>query len=510
MAKIQQAQGKFYVTSSIPYVNADPHIGHATEAAQADVIARWHRLRGDDTFFLTGTDENSQKLIKAAEREGTTPQRVADRYAERFRKLAAALDLSNDDFIRTTDQQRHYPAAIKVWQRLVERDLIYKGTYRGLYCVDCEHYYTEAELRDGKCPIHGTPPERLEEENYFFKLSAFGDRIRKVIESGEYAIEPASRRNEVLAFLDGELRDISFSRPAKKLEMGVPVPGDDSQRMYVWCDALTNYISGIGYGRDEAKYDRYWPADLHVIGKDIWKFHAVYWPAMLLGAELPLPLKLYIHGFFTIDGQKMSKSKGNVIDPFELVERHGADAVRYYLLRALPYAGDGDFSERHFTELYDAELANDLGNLASRVLTLIEKKCGGKIPAGAANPKLKEHVGQAHHELANLLDAPKFAEALEHLNGLVSQANKFVDKTQPFKQEGQPLADSLYTLTQVLGHLSLLYAPFIPGKAGELQARLGLESTGWDAESLLEWEKVPPGTTVSRGDPLFPRQASGR
>ncbi|MDP9211855.1 MAG: methionine--tRNA ligase [bacterium] len=506
MAKIQQSQKKYYVTSSIPYVNADPHIGHATEAAQADVIARWHRLRGDDTFYLTGTDENSQKLIKAAEREGTTPQQVADRYAERFRKLATVLDLSNDDFIRTTDTERHYPAATKVWQRLVERDLIYKGTYRGLYCIDCEQYYAEAELADGKCPVHGTPPERVEEENYFFKLSAFGDRIRKAIESGGYAIEPASRRNEVLAFLDGELKDISFSRPAKKLEMGVPVPGDDSQRMYVWCDALTNYVSGIGYGWDETKYDRYWPADLHVIGKDIWKFHAVYWPAMLLGAELPLPKKLYIHGFFTIDGLKMSKSKGNVIDPFELVERHGVDPVRYYLLRALPYAEDGDFSERHFKEIYDAELANDLGNLASRVLTLIEKKCGGKVPEGTADPKLKEHVGQAHHELANLLEAPKFAEALEHLNGLVSLANRFIEETRPYKQEGQPLADSLYVLAQVLGHLSLLYAPFIPGKAAELQRRLGVKDTGWDAESLLEWEKVPSGTAVRRGAPLFPRE----
>jgi methionyl-tRNA synthetase len=506
MAENRQPGSKFYVTSSIAYVNGDPHIGYAAELTQVDALARWHRLIGDDTFFLTGTDENSQKLIKVAEQAKTTPQAIADKYSARFKDLTKKLNLTNDDFIRTTDEQRHFPGATTLWQKLVEKDLIYKGKYQGLYCVDCEQYYGADELIDGKCPVHGTVPERVEEENYFFKLSQFREQLLDRIESGAYEVRPESRRNEVISFLKGELKDISFSRPAHKLEMGVPVPGDDSQRMYVWCDALTNYMTGVGYGWDEKKYRQWWPADLHIIGKDIWKFHAVYWPAMLLGAGLELPKQLYVHGFFSMDGKKMSKSKGNVVDPFAQIEQHGADAVRYYLVRSLPYAEDGDYSERRFKEIYDSELANDFGNLASRVLTLVDKKCSGTVPEGMANPKLKEHVAQTHHEFANLLDALKLAEALERLNQLVTLANRFVEEHKVYQQDGPDRDGSLYTLVQVLGHLALLYQPFIPGKAGELQSRLGLKPDGWDAASLLEWEKVPPGTKVAKGEPLFPKK----
>ncbi|MEX2043656.1 MAG: methionine--tRNA ligase [Patescibacteria group bacterium] len=509
MAKIERASGKYYVTTPVYYATGAPHIGHFYTTSAADALARWHRLLGDDTFFLTGTDENTLKLVKQAKEEGIPPRAVANRYAKRFEELTKKLDITNDDFIRTTDVAKHHPGAQEVWRRVERSGYIYKGTYEGLYCVECEAYYTEKDLKDGKCPVHGTAPEKLKEENYFFKLSAFGNRLKKIVESGEYAIEPAPRRNEILSVIKGGLIDVSCSRPADKLTMGVPVPGDDTQRMYVWFEALTNYLNGVGFGWDQKMFDRFWPADLHLIGKEILRFHAAIWPAMLLAAELPLPKKLYVHGFFQIEGEKIAKSKGNVVDPFELSEQHGLDPVRYYLLRALPYAGDGDYSERHFKEIYDSELANDLGNLASRVLTLIEKKCGGTVPEGAADPKIKEHVAQTHHEVANLLAAPKFAEALERLNQLVALANRFIEGRKVYQQESADLNGSLHTLAQVLGHLALLYQPFIPGKASELQKRLGLKPTGWDAESLLQWEKVPSGTPVTKGEPLFPRQPGG-
>ncbi len=343
------------------------------------------------------------------------------------------------------------------------------------------------------------------EEVIFFKLSQFSVQLHDLISRGEYAVEPDTRRHEILEVLKDGLQDISFSRPAKKLAMGVPVPGDETQRMYVWCDALSNYLTGVGYGRDEAALNRFWPADVHLIGKDIIRFHAAIWPAMLLGADLPLPKKLYVHGFYTIEGAKMSKSTGNVVDPFALIAQHGADAVRYYLLHSLPFAGDGDYSAAHFSEVYMSHLANDLGNLVSRVLAMIAKGDDGAVPEGSADTALKEHVGQTHHELRVLLDDCRFSESLALLHRLVSQANKFVDTKQPYKQEGQAKADTLYTLAQTLAHLSLLYEPFLPGTAAAIRTRLSLAHSGWNFAGLLEWEKLPPGTIVKHREPLFPK-----
>lgn len=498
------SDGKFYVTTSIAYVNGDPHIGYAIELLQADVLARWHRRCGDETFFLTGTDENTLKLVQIAKQENLTPRQLADKYAARFEQLTETYALSNDDFIRTTDERRHHPGATQIWQKLVEKDLIFKGVYQGDYCVDCEHFYTKKEVVGGNCPVHGRPLEHRSEENYVFKLSAFTERIRDLITGGEYEIFPEERRREILSVLDGGLHDISFSRPADKLTMGVPVPGDQTQRMYVWCDALTNYVTGIGYGRDAKQFARWWPADLHVIGKDIIRFHAAIWPAMLLGVGIPLPKKLYVHGFITADGAKMSKSTGNVVDPFKVVEKFGVDPARYYLLSILPYAGDGDYSEEHFAEVYNTELANDLGNLVSRVLALIEKGFGAKVPSGTADATLKEHVGQTHHELANLLADCRLAEAIGLLNKLVATANRYIDETEPYKKDGQAKADILYGLAQVLAHLAILYEPFMPHIASELQRRLGLNPPVGE-EAILQFEQLPAGTTISKGDSLFPK-----
>ena len=496
---------KFYLTTAIDYVNGAPHIGHAAEKVQADVLARWKRLQGDDVYFLTGTDENTMKVVKVAEREGITPEALADKYAERFRSMGQALNLTPDRFIRTTDQEIHHPGAAKIWEALVTNDLIYKDRYEGLYCVECEQFYTTKEAVKGKCPEHGIPLEQWSEENYMFRLSKFEAQLKQLISSDELQILPDTRKNEVLTFLASGLADISFSRPASKLKLGVPVPGDDSQKMYVWTDALANYATGVGYGRDEVEFAKWWPADVHLIGKGITRFHAVNWPAMLLGAGLPLPRQIYAHGYFTLEGAKISKSQGNVVDPVELVERHGADPIRYYLLRALPYAGDGDYSERHFTEIFNSELANDFGNLASRVLTLIEKKCDGQVPTGTADPQLKEQVGQTHQEVGLLLESYKFAEALERLNGLASAANKYVERTKPFQAEGDDLNDSLYTLAQVVAHLAVLYSPVLPVKTVELFDRLGLTADRWDTKALRAWEKLPSGSLIHTGPPLFPK-----
>ncbi len=496
---------KFYVTTAIPYVNAPPHIGHAVEYVQADVVARWHRLIGDETFFLVGTDENTLKLIQAAEKEKTEPRALADKYVAVFVDLWQRYQISHDYVIRTTDEVRHHPGAQKLWQALSDNGYIYKGTYEGWYCVGCEQFYTEKEIIDGTCPTHGTVLEKRSEENYLFKLSAFGEQIERILTDGTCQLVPESRRNEVVSFVRQGLSDISFSRPAERLRMGVPVPGDETQTMYVWVDALANYVTGIGYGRDEELFDRWWPADLQVIGKDITRFHAVYWPAMLLGAGLPLPKKLYAHGFMTVEGEKMSKSKGNVIDPFDLAEVHGVDAIRYYLLHSLPYASDGDYSEHHFTEIYEAHLANDFGNLVSRVLAMVTKTGDGQAPKGTHDRKLAEHVGQTWERLKFLFDEGRFSEAIDAVHQLTVAANRFIEQKQPYKQEGQDQADTLTTLLQVLGHLSLLYEPFIPEAAGKLQERLGLTAKPASWTEAIAFEKVPAGTAVNKGESLFPK-----
>ena len=363
---------KFYITTSIPYANAQGHIGHALEFVQADVVARYHRAKRENVFFLTGTDEHGIKIAKAAADKGVNPQDFTDQISARFGELTRVLNISNDDFIRTTDQKRHWPAVKEVWQKLGANGDLYKKQYEGLYCSGCEAFITEKELADGRCAIHKKAPEKVAEENWFFKLSKYESQIKEKIEGGELRIVPEGRKNEVLSLINQGLQDVSFSRPKEKLQWGIPVPGDETSVIYVWADALVNYISALGYSGGE-KFKKYWPADVHVVGKDILRFHGTIWPAMLLSLGIALPKTIFVHGYITVDGQKISKSLGNVIDPFELVQKYGADAVRYFLLREIPPTEDGDFSYEKFETRYNADLANNLGNQLKRVLDLAIK-----------------------------------------------------------------------------------------------------------------------------------------
>jgi methionyl-tRNA synthetase len=377
---------KFYLTTPIFYPNAKLHMGHAYTTTLSDVLVRYHRLMGDETYFLTGSDENTQKMVDAARKEGKEPLAFLDGIVGNFKTLYGALDISYDQFIRTTDQQDHFPGAQEIWKRLAASGDIYKKEYEGLYCVGHEAFVTEKDLVDGKCPDHASVPQHLKEENYFFRLSRYGEEIRKRIESDELRIVPETRKREILAFLERGLEDVSFSRPRKAdwpEGLGIPVPGDETQVMYVWCDALANYVTALGFAHDSDLYKKFWPADVHVIGKDILRFHAAIWPGMLLSAGLPLPRALLVHGFVTSGGKKMSKTLGNVIDPEELIAEYGAEAVRYYLARHISPFEDGDLTREGFKEAYNGNLANGLGNVVSRVMTMAEAHLEGPVAVEA-------------------------------------------------------------------------------------------------------------------------------
>ena len=458
---------KFYVTTSIPYVNAPPHIGHALEFIQADVLARSQRAAGRDVFFLTGADEHGVKIVRAAEESKKTTKKFVDENTEKIKKLIKILNISNDDFIRTTDKKRHWPGAQKLWMKLVEAGDIYKKKYKGLYCAGHEAFVTDKDLVNGICAIHKTKPEIIEEENYFFRLSKYSKKIELFVKNGKLKVSPVSRRNEILSLLKEGLEDISFSRPAKSLSWGIPVPNDPNHTMYVWCDALSNYITALGYGQGNSKYKipntkywHYWPADVQVIGKDILRFHAAIWPGMLLAAKLPLPKTIFVHGFITVGGKKMSKTVGNVIDPFEIVKKYGADALRYYLLREIPSGEDGDFTYEKFEERYNAGLAKGLGNLVARVLTLSQKN---NIKA-VKNKNFDAAIKKTEKQIEKFINEFRFNNALVAIWRLVASGNKYIDEKKPWalKPESKEFKEIIGSLLFLISDIGILLSPFLP------------------------------------------------
>jgi len=459
---------KFYLTTAIYYVNALPHLGHALEKVQADTLARYHRFLGEDVFFLTGTDENSLKNVQAARKEGIPVQKLVDRNSEKFHQLKGILNLSFDDFIRTTEK-RHVKGVQKLWQAC-QKD-IYKKTYRGLYCVGCEEFYKESELYNGLCPEHQTKPVLVEEENYFFRLSKYQSQLKDLIEKDKLRIIPQVRKNEVLSFINSGLEDICISRSAERAgNWGVDVSGDDSQKIWVWFDALSNYLNALGYAENSKKFKKYWPADLHIIGKGILRFHAVYWPALLLSASLLLPKEIFIHGYITSNGQKMSKSLGNVVDPFELVKKYGTDAVRYFLLREIPSTEDGDFTEAKFIERYNGDLAGGLGNLVARVITLAQKFKVKNFKESSADFSPPQ----------NSLEEFDFGSYLRAVWGFIGVCDKYIEDNRLWEgNKNQGIESLLYAIAKI----AELLKPFLPETS----------------------EKIIKQLKTKKSEPLFPR-----
>ena len=456
---------KFYITTSIAYTNSNPHIGFALEIIQADVLARYYRILGKKVFFSTGTDEHGAKVVRAAEGARKKPKEFVNEISKKYKNLTQILSISNDDFIRTTDKKRHWSAVEKIWLKLKENNDIYKKQYKGFYCIGCEAFITKKDLKNGRCIIHQKEPEMIEEENYFFKLSKYSKQIEKIIVGNKIRIIPSSRKNELLNFIKQGLEDISFSRPRKDLKWSIPVPNDSLASIYVWADALSNYISVLDYVKNNAKFKKFWPADVHCIGKDILKFHALIWPAMLLSLKLPLPKTIFIHGFITVNGQKISKSLGNTINPFELVEKYGTDAVRYFLLREIPPTEDGDFTYEKFEQRYNADLANGLGNLVARVVALANKIKSQKLKVKitSQNSKIIKNTWKKYHKALNEF---KFNEVLISIWELISFCDKYIEKEKPWENKNQKLKTKnqkvIINLLFILNEIAKLLEPFLP------------------------------------------------
>ncbi len=445
---------KFYITTAIPYVNGKPHIGHALEYFQADTVRNYHKLQGADTLLLSGADENALKNVQAAEQAGLPTQQFLDENSKVFEQAFKKLGVSLDVFQRGSDQKKHWPGVQKLWQTCLENGDIYKKTYHGLYCIGCESFKTEKELVAGKCPDHLKEPEVVEEENYFFKLSKYQDQLIKLIESNEFKITPQNKRAETLSFIKSGLEDFSVSRSKERARgVGVPVPNDENQFIYVWFDALNIYMTGVGFGTDDKNWKKYWPADLHIIGKDINRFHTVYWPAMLLSANISLPKEILIHSFINAPGgQKMSKTLGNVIDPFEMSQKYGLEPFRYYLLSQIPIDEDGEISIERFEEIYNANLANGLGNLVARIAKLAEN-------ANFSAPTLEERFDP---EVEKLLSEFKFNEALSWIWSIISLADKRINEEKPWEKKDLALEEDLDELVRLIQKMAFNLQPFLP------------------------------------------------
>lgn len=475
----------FYITSPIFYPNANLHMGHAYTMTVCDIIARYHCLAGDKTYFLAGSDENTGKVVKSASEAGKDVSTFLAEINQNFKNLYESLSISYDQFINTTDKKRHWPGALAVWKKLDESGDLYKGSYEGLYCMACEAFYTEKDLIDGKCPQHGTVPEKIKEENYFFKLSKYTDVIKEKIENNEMKVVPESRRNEILALLGRGLDDVSFSRPIKNVPHGIPVPNDPTQVIYVWCDALVNYISALGFGTDDQKlFKDFWPANVQVLGKDILRFHAAIWPAMLLSAGLPLPKNLFVHGLITSGGKKMSKSLGNIIDPVELIETYGGDAVRYYLAREISPFEDGDLTMDSFKNAYNANLANSLGNLTSRIL-----KMASSYEIKVSEKDLKPIPENAELDRESF-EAFNLKKVADNIWGSINHLDLIIQREQPFKlikTDPEKANHILKDLLVSLYDIALRLEPFMPETAQIIQ-------------TLIKENKMPEKPLFARRD----------
>ena len=507
----------FFITTPIYYINAEPHLGHAYTTMIADASARAHRLLGDDVFFLTGTDEHGQKVERAAAKAEEPTRVFADRISQSFRNLSGLLNISNDDFIRTTEP-RHFAAAQALWRRVKERGFIYKGQYEGWYCTVDEVFVPDTQLVDGRCPTCGGKVERIAEESYFFRLSAFRDRLLSHYDQHPEFITPPSRRNEVVAFVEGGLQDLSVSRTSFK--WGIPVPGDPAHVMYVWFDALTNYMTAVGFGADDERarqrFETNWPADVHLIGKEIVRQHGIYWPAFLLAADLPVPKKLVSHGWWLMEGAKMSKSTGNVVQPEGYVRRFGRDALRYFVMREMVFGQDADFTDEAFLGRYNADLANDLGNLVSRATTMVHRYCGGLVP----QPNESLLTRDSERELTKSFDALvasvtssvrefHFSFALREIWDAIGATNRYIVTREPWTlaktaTKRDELHTALYVAASSVRVIAELLRPFMPETGERTLRMLGLEPSPKSWLSLRE-ARLPPGSRLRETEPLFPR-----
>ncbi len=488
-------KGKFYITTAIAYTNSNPHLGFALELVEADALARYKRQKGYDVFFLTGTDEHGKKIADSAKKAGKEPKAFVDEVSEKFKELAKRLNISNDFFIRTSDQEVHYPVVLDVWKRLKDNGDIYENNYEGLYCSGCEAFLSLKELENGLCKIHKKEPEKISEKNYFFRLSKYADKVYEKLKNDEIKILPKFRKNEVLNLFSENIEDISFSRPKESVSWGIDVFDDPSQKIYVWADALVNYISGLG-GFESERFKKYWPADVHLIGKDILRFHAIIWPAMLIALQIPLPKNIYVHGFITHNGEKMSKSLGNVVDPFDLLDNYPVDALRYYLLREIPSYDDGDFSDERFKERYD-DLANRLGNLVMRFSALAEKhKDKLKINFSKESDFLKDVIVRNDIYFENF----ELNKALALIFDLIIHTDKLIEENRVWelvKLDEKRFSDVMNEIFVNIMNVAWLIYPFLPETGEKILRHFGLSINKdcWEKE-ILNFKKM---------EPLFPK-----